>query len=171
MLWLLAIDRLTVQRTHTFHTYCFRSQNRAWFRSLLVIIVFLFIHTHTHTHTYKVTRGAVVFLYPGKSFLRDHSLSVPPKPVKSVMSNKNRTTDGRNPFYPFYNGMRPSSFPRANDSSRRFGGKGTTLTPYLCLTSFLSALRSLFFSLSLAFPLSIVSFGISWDQSCSFLLA
>ncbi|XP_058237660.1 ABI family, member 3 (NESH) binding protein b isoform X3 [Hemibagrus wyckioides] len=60
----------------------------------------------------------------GKSFLRDPSLSVPPKPFDSVVavSNRNRTTTGRSPFYPFYNGMRPPSFPRANDSSRRNGG-------------------------------------------------
>ncbi|XP_058237669.1 ABI family, member 3 (NESH) binding protein b isoform X11 [Hemibagrus wyckioides] len=63
---------------------------------------------------------------PGKSFLRDPSLSVPPKPFDSVVavSNRNRTTTGRSPFYPFYNGMRPPSFPRANDSSRRNGVNG-----------------------------------------------
>ncbi|XP_058237668.1 ABI family, member 3 (NESH) binding protein b isoform X10 [Hemibagrus wyckioides] len=62
----------------------------------------------------------------GKSFLRDPSLSVPPKPFDSVVavSNRNRTTTGRSPFYPFYNGMRPPSFPRANDSSRRNGVNG-----------------------------------------------
>ncbi|TSK67283.1 Target of Nesh-SH3 [Bagarius yarrelli] len=60
----------------------------------------------------------------GKSFLRDPSLSVPPKPYDSVVAvnNRNRTAVGRSPFYPFYNGMRPPSFPRANDSSRRYGG-------------------------------------------------
>lgn len=80
-----------------------------------------------------VTKGGVVFLYPGKSFPRDPSLSVAPKPFDSVVavSNRNRTTTGRSPFYPFYNGMRPPSFPRANDSSRRNGGKGTTQTPFV----------------------------------------
>ncbi|XP_027024556.2 ABI family, member 3 (NESH) binding protein b isoform X3 [Tachysurus fulvidraco] len=60
----------------------------------------------------------------GKNILRDPILSVPPKPFDSVVavSTRNRTAVGRSPFYPFYNGMRPSSFPRANDSSRRYGG-------------------------------------------------
>lgn len=82
--------------------------------------------------THTVTRDAVVFLYPGKGFPRDQSLSVPPKPFDSVVvvSSRNRTAVGRPPFYPFYNGMRPPSFPRANDSSRRYGGKGTSLTPF-----------------------------------------
>ncbi|XP_017314366.1 ABI family, member 3 (NESH) binding protein b isoform X9 [Ictalurus punctatus] len=62
----------------------------------------------------------------GKSFLRDPSLSVPPKPFDSVVtvSSRNRTTVGRTPFYPFYSGMRHPSFPRANDSSRRYGVNG-----------------------------------------------
>ncbi|KAK3510018.1 hypothetical protein QTP70_025312 [Hemibagrus guttatus] len=62
----------------------------------------------------------------GKSFLSNPSLSVPPKLFDSVVSvsNRNRTTTGRSPFYPFYNGMRPPSFPRANDSSRRYGVNG-----------------------------------------------
>ncbi|XP_026803842.2 ABI family, member 3 (NESH) binding protein b isoform X13 [Pangasianodon hypophthalmus] len=63
---------------------------------------------------------------PGKSFLRDPSLSLPPKSIDSVVavSSRNRTAVGRSPFYPFYNGMRPPSFPRANDSSRRYGVNG-----------------------------------------------
>ncbi|XP_027024561.2 ABI family, member 3 (NESH) binding protein b isoform X8 [Tachysurus fulvidraco] len=63
---------------------------------------------------------------PGKNILRDPILSVPPKPFDSVVavSTRNRTAVGRSPFYPFYNGMRPSSFPRANDSSRRYGVNG-----------------------------------------------
>ncbi|KAB5526180.1 hypothetical protein PHYPO_G00148750 [Pangasianodon hypophthalmus] len=62
----------------------------------------------------------------GKSFLRDPSLSLPPKSIDSVVavSSRNRTAVGRSPFYPFYNGMRPPSFPRANDSSRRYGVNG-----------------------------------------------
>ncbi|XP_027024557.2 ABI family, member 3 (NESH) binding protein b isoform X4 [Tachysurus fulvidraco] len=62
----------------------------------------------------------------GKNILRDPILSVPPKPFDSVVavSTRNRTAVGRSPFYPFYNGMRPSSFPRANDSSRRYGVNG-----------------------------------------------
>ncbi|XP_060767837.1 ABI family, member 3 (NESH) binding protein b isoform X7 [Neoarius graeffei] len=62
----------------------------------------------------------------GKGFPRDQSLSVPPKPFDSVIvvSSRNRTAVGRSPFYPFYNGMRPPSFPRANDSSRRYGVNG-----------------------------------------------
>ncbi|XP_060767838.1 ABI family, member 3 (NESH) binding protein b isoform X8 [Neoarius graeffei] len=63
---------------------------------------------------------------PSKGFPRDQSLSVPPKPFDSVIvvSSRNRTAVGRSPFYPFYNGMRPPSFPRANDSSRRYGVNG-----------------------------------------------
>ncbi|XP_053473087.1 ABI family, member 3 (NESH) binding protein b isoform X2 [Ictalurus furcatus] len=66
------------------------------------------------------------FSSSGKSFLRDPSLSVPPKPFDSVVtvSSRNRTTVGRTPFYPFYSGMRHPSFPRANDSSRRYGVNG-----------------------------------------------
>uniref|UniRef100_A0AAR2LFW6 Fibronectin type-III domain-containing protein n=1 Tax=Pygocentrus nattereri TaxID=42514 RepID=A0AAR2LFW6_PYGNA len=69
---------------------------------------------------------------PGKTFLRHPSLSVPPKPFDSIVAvnGRNQTAVGRNPFYPFFNGMRPPSFPRANDSSSRFGGKRTHLTPF-----------------------------------------
>uniref|UniRef100_A0AAR2IN65 Fibronectin type-III domain-containing protein n=1 Tax=Pygocentrus nattereri TaxID=42514 RepID=A0AAR2IN65_PYGNA len=63
---------------------------------------------------------------PGKTFLRHPSLSVPPKPFDSIVAvnGRNQTAVGRNPFYPFFNGMRPPSFPRANDSSSRFGVNG-----------------------------------------------
>ncbi|XP_060715476.1 ABI family, member 3 (NESH) binding protein b isoform X2 [Tachysurus vachellii] len=62
----------------------------------------------------------------GKNILRDPTLSVPPKPFDSVVavSTRNQTAVGRSPFYPFYNGIRPPSFPRANDSSRRYGVNG-----------------------------------------------
>ncbi|XP_017568730.1 ABI family, member 3 (NESH) binding protein b isoform X7 [Pygocentrus nattereri] len=62
----------------------------------------------------------------GKTFLRHPSLSVPPKPFDSIVAvnGRNQTAVGRNPFYPFFNGMRPPSFPRANDSSSRFGVNG-----------------------------------------------
>ncbi|KAL7833974.1 hypothetical protein AOLI_G00289340 [Acnodon oligacanthus] len=62
----------------------------------------------------------------GKTFLRHPSLSVPPKPFDSIVAvnGRNQTAVGRNPFSPFFNGMRPPSFPRANDSSSRFGVNG-----------------------------------------------
>ncbi|XP_072527403.1 ABI family, member 3 (NESH) binding protein b isoform X3 [Salminus brasiliensis] len=63
----------------------------------------------------------------GKTFLRHPSLSLPPKPLDSVVaaSGRNQTAAGRNPFSPFFNGMRPPSFPRANsNSSSRYGVNG-----------------------------------------------
>ncbi|XP_046696743.1 ABI family, member 3 (NESH) binding protein b isoform X2 [Silurus meridionalis] len=62
----------------------------------------------------------------GQSSLKDLSLSVPPKPVDSTVavSSRNRTAGGRTPYFPLYNGMRPSYFPRANDTSRRYGVNG-----------------------------------------------
>lgn len=116
---------------------------------------------------HTVTRGAVVFFYPGKNILRDPTLSVPPKPFDSVVavSTRNQTAVGRSPFYPFYNGIRPPSFPRANDSSRRYGGKGTTLTPFYHI-NVLHLLFSftLLVSLSLAFFQTRTVFLI--DSSC-----
>ncbi|XP_066510440.1 target of Nesh-SH3-like isoform X1 [Hoplias malabaricus] len=62
----------------------------------------------------------------GKTFLRHPSLFVPPKSFDSVVagSGKNQTAVGRNPFSPFFNGMRTTSFPRANNSSIRYGVNG-----------------------------------------------
>ncbi|XP_049327226.1 ABI family, member 3 (NESH) binding protein b isoform X2 [Astyanax mexicanus] len=63
---------------------------------------------------------------PGKTFVRHPSLSVPPKSFDSVVAaiGRNQTSAGRNPFSPFFNGMRSPSFPRANDSSSRYGVNG-----------------------------------------------
>lgn len=130
---------------------------------LLILFIVLFLSYYFNKHT--VTSGGVVFLYPGKGFLRDPSLSVPPKPSVVAVSSRNRTAVGRTPFYPFYNGMRPPSFPRANDSSRRYGGKGIILNPfapYECLAFLLSAS---FFLASLSLFLSFSSFSNLWDQS------
>uniref|UniRef100_A0A8B9R647 ABI family member 3 binding protein n=1 Tax=Astyanax mexicanus TaxID=7994 RepID=A0A8B9R647_ASTMX len=62
----------------------------------------------------------------GKTFVRHPSLSVPPKSFDSVVAaiGRNQTSAGRNPFSPFFNGMRSPSFPRANDSSSRYGVNG-----------------------------------------------
>ncbi|XP_060715479.1 ABI family, member 3 (NESH) binding protein b isoform X5 [Tachysurus vachellii] len=76
-------------------------------------------------HTNPALPGAPKTSF-GKNILRDPTLSVPPKPFDSVVavSTRNQTAVGRSPFYPFYNGIRPPSFPRANDSSRRYGVNG-----------------------------------------------
>ncbi|XP_026874554.2 ABI family, member 3 (NESH) binding protein b isoform X6 [Electrophorus electricus] len=62
----------------------------------------------------------------GKGFLRDLSLSVPPKLFDSVLAVdvRNQTATGRNPFSPSFNGIRPPSFPRANNSTRKYGVNG-----------------------------------------------
>uniref|UniRef100_A0A4W4HE63 Fibronectin type-III domain-containing protein n=1 Tax=Electrophorus electricus TaxID=8005 RepID=A0A4W4HE63_ELEEL len=59
-------------------------------------------------------------------FLRDLSLSVPPKLFDSVLAVdvRNQTATGRNPFSPSFNGIRPPSFPRANNSTRKYGVNG-----------------------------------------------
>ncbi|KAM9494831.1 ABI family, member 3 (NESH) binding protein b isoform 2-T2 [Clarias gariepinus] len=64
----------------------------------------------------------------GKNFLKDPSLSVPPKPVDSgvAVTSRNRTVVPRTPLNP--NTMRPPSFPRANDSFRRYGGSSPRST-------------------------------------------
>ncbi|XP_026874550.2 ABI family, member 3 (NESH) binding protein b isoform X2 [Electrophorus electricus] len=63
----------------------------------------------------------------GKGFLRDLSLSVPPKLFDSVLAVdvRNQTATGRNPFSPSFNGIRPPSFPRANNSTRKYGANNS----------------------------------------------
>ncbi|KAM9494834.1 ABI family, member 3 (NESH) binding protein b isoform 5-T5 [Clarias gariepinus] len=75
------------------------------------------------THTKPAIPGAPKTSF-GKNFLKDPSLSVPPKPVDSgvAVTSRNRTVVPRTPLNP--NTMRPPSFPRANDSFRRYGVNG-----------------------------------------------
>ncbi|XP_062845632.1 ABI family, member 3 (NESH) binding protein b isoform X2 [Trichomycterus rosablanca] len=63
----------------------------------------------------------------GKTFLKNPSLSVPPKPFDSVLagSNRNRTAMNRNPIFPFNNNRQHPSSPRANDSIRRYGANNS----------------------------------------------
>ncbi|KAK1802088.1 hypothetical protein P4O66_004431 [Electrophorus voltai] len=74
------------------------------------------IPKHSHRHAARA----------GKGFLRDLSLSVPPKLFDSVLAVdvRNQTATGRNPFSPSFNGIRPPSFPRANNSTRKYGVNG-----------------------------------------------
>ncbi|XP_036420990.1 ABI family, member 3 (NESH) binding protein b isoform X12 [Colossoma macropomum] len=85
-------------------------------------------HSRTPKPVNPILSGHRALFNPrhGKTFLRHPSLSVPPKPFDSIVAvnGRNQTAVGRNPFSPFFNGMRPPSFPRANDSSSRFGVNG-----------------------------------------------